>query len=559
MVLYVDIPTPGEHPYHRFLASMMLVLSGLGVLALLLSGFLVINTISALLIQHIRQIGIMKSIGATRGMIMQLYFATVFIYGLVALLFAIPAGMGGAWLFTEFMADFFNIDIHNYLIPPTVYAMQIAIGLLMPVVAAIYPILSGTRVTVREAISSNGGEQNQVGEGFIDRLLQRLRGLSRPLILSLRNTFRRKGRLALTLVTLTIAGAIFISVFSVRDSLLVSLDRLLTYWQYDVDVELTNNYRSEKIKRVLAEVPGVTRVESWGFYEARRLRPDDRHSKTYNIVAPYADTAMINPELRVGRWLEADDTNALVVNTDLLKKEPDLELGDEVVLKFGQRKTHWQIVGVVQGLMAEPLIYANYPFAAYAARQVGKAATVQVSTDAADATAQKKIAQQIEMTLDRAGIKVLATSTVDDLRHAMISGFNFLIRFLLAMAVILAAVGGLGLSGTMSLNVLERVREIGVMRAIGATDGSILQLVLVEGAMIGLLSWVAATALALPVGLFASKLIGLRLMEMPLTFTVSISGILVWLGIAVLVAIMASYWPARGATRLTVREVLAYE
>ncbi len=559
LVLYIDIPTPGEHPYNRFLESMMLVLSGLGVLALLLSGFLVINTISALLAQHIRQIGIMKSIGATRPMIMQLYFVTVLIYGLVALVIAIPAGIGGAWLFTKFMANFFNIDIQSHLIPPTVYAVQIAIGLLVPVIAAIYPIISGTSVTVHEAISNNGSKQNQVSGGLIDRLLQRLRGISRPLMLSLRNTFRRKGRLVLTLVTLTIAGAIFISVFNVRDSLMVSLDRLLTYWQYDVDVQLVDNYRSEKIIRMLSQIPGVSKVESWGFYQARRLRPDDRHSKNYNIVAPYADTGMINPELRSGRWLEVDDTNALVVNTDLLKKEPDLKVGDEVVLKFGRRETRWQIVGVVQGLMAEPLMYANYPFASYAARQVGKATTIQVSTNTADATGQKRIAQQIEMTLDRAGIKVSETAVVDDFRQSMISGFNFLIQFLLSMAVILAVVGGLGLSGTMSLNVLERVREIGVMRAIGASDGSILQLVLIEGAIIGLLSWVAASALALPIGMFASKLIGLKLMEMPLKYTFSINGVLIWLVIAVIVAILASYWPARSASRLTVREVLTHE
>jgi putative ABC transport system permease protein len=134
-----------------------------------------------------------------------------------------------------------------------------------------------------------------------------------------------------------------------------------------------------------------------------------------------------------------------------------------------------------------------------------------------------------------------------------------LINFLLAMAAVSAAVGGLGLSGTMSMNVLERVREIGVVRAIGASDLAVLRLVLVEGVIIGLLSWLAGTIVSLPVTLLITNLLGVSMMQRPLTFTFSFSGALMWLGIAVILAAIASFLPARGASRLTVREVLAYE
>ena len=137
--------------------------------------------------------------------------------------------------------------------------------------------------------------------------------------------------------------------------------------------------------------------------------------------------------------------------------------------------------------------------------------------------------------------------------------FNFLVDFLLGMAGVMAAVGGLGLSGTMSMNVLERVREIGVMRAIGASDGAVLRLVLVEGIIIGLLSWMAGAVVALPLSLVISNVLGNSLLDQPLTYAYSFIGLWLWLVIAIILAAIASFFPARNASQLTVREVLAYE
>jgi putative ABC transport system permease protein len=64
-------------------------------------------------------------------------------------------------------------------------------------------------------------------------------------------------------------------------------------------------------------------------------------------------------------------------------------------------------------------------------------------------------------------------------------GVNILIVFLLIMALLTAFVGSIGLAGTMGMNVLERTREIGVMRAIGATDLTIIKSVVIEGVFIG--------------------------------------------------------------------------
>jgi putative ABC transport system permease protein len=253
-VWFTFVPPPGKHIFlDPFIQAISIVMGALAVLSLLLSGFLVINTISALLAQQVRQIGMMKAVGARTRQIMPLYLVTVAIFGLLALVIAIPVGVLGAYLFSRFIAGFLNFDVANFRLPPTVLLAEIAVGLVVPLLAALYPIVAGTRVTVQAPISEYGLGKGGFGGGWIDRLLLKMqrsrflrRTLSRPLLLSLRNTVRRKVRLVLTLVTLILAGTIFIVVFSLRATMLDTLDAWMEYYQYDVAIQFERDYRVER-------------------------------------------------------------------------------------------------------------------------------------------------------------------------------------------------------------------------------------------------------------------------------------------------------------------------
>jgi putative ABC transport system permease protein len=146
-----------------------------------------------------------------------------------------------------------------------------------------------------------------------------------------------------------------------------------------------------------------------------------------------------------------------------------------------------------------------------------------------------------------------------DLRDLTITHYNVVIVLLLIMALALGIVGGLGLMGTMSLNVIERTREIGVLRAIGATNGAVRQIVVGEGVLIGVFSWFLGALLALPLSRGLSDAVGIATLQVPLSYRFSTSGALLWLGLVILLAALASALPAWQASQLTVREVLAYE
>ena len=133
-----------------------MILGVLGFLALVLSGLLVVNTMQALLTQQVRQMGIMKAVGARNSQIMGIYCGMVVAFGVLALTVAVPLGALGAQGLTQFMANLLNFNIEGLAIPPQVLALEVAIGLAVPLLAALYPIITAARITPREAMSDYG-------------------------------------------------------------------------------------------------------------------------------------------------------------------------------------------------------------------------------------------------------------------------------------------------------------------------------------------------------------------------------------------------------------------
>lgn len=553
------IPKPNKHPAEDVIAPMAYIAGSLGLLTLLLAGFLVTNTITAVLTQQIRQIGIMKTIGASNAQIMGLYLGMVLISSLMGLATGIPTATVAGRMIGKYVAGIVNFDLHSMGVPLRVLVLEVVVGMLVPLGAALWPISTGSRVPVLAALSSYGLDKGRSAGDVVDRLLERVRGLSRPLVLSLRNTFRRKGRLALTLTTLTLGGAIFIAVLSVHLSLRLTLEDALEYWNYDVEVRLARPYRIEQLVTAARGAPGVAQVESWGFYGARRVREDGTEGDRLTVVAPPAETTLLRPLLVSGRWLLPADENAVVLNTDALKKEEDVRVGDTVTIKVDDREAPWKVVGIVRGVLTSPIVYMNYSYVSRLVRGSGMASGLQVVGEKHDPISQKQLAKDLEAHLKEAGFRISSTESIGDIRQSVQAQFDIIVIFLLMMAVLLALVGGLGLMGTMSINVLERTREIGVMRAIGASNGALLGIFLTEGIVIGVLSWGLGAIVSLPLSRLLSNTVGTLLLRAPLTYTFSFPGTGLWLVIVTILAALASLLPARNAMRITVRDVLAYE
>ncbi|NTU82690.1 MAG: ABC transporter permease [Chloroflexales bacterium] len=559
-VSFVQVPSPpGKHWADQIMQALLLIMGVLGLVSLVLSGFLVINTLGAILTQQIRQIGIMKSIGGQRGAIVSMYLAMVFGFGVLSLVVAMPLGALGAQLFVGIFAGLLNFNTGGNGIPPYVLGLEVAAGLFVPLLAALWPVLAGTRISIREATSSYGVGKGRFGTSWIDRAMARLRFLSRPMLLSLRNTFRRRGRLALTLSTLTLAGAMVIAVVSVRETLIRTAENFFTTYDYDVFTYLSRPYRVEPLLATARAVPGVVAAEGWNQVGGRRVLADGTKTENIDITALPPDTRLFQPQLTAGRWLLPGDENAIVIAADLLKTEKDLALGDELVLDIDGRESRWRIVGIARVLFVGRAAYASYDYTTRVTGDVGQSSFLSVVTERHDAASQAAVAKTLRAQLKQAGFNISGTQTIGEIRANIDFQFSIVVLMLLMMAVLLAVVGGLGLMGTMSINVIERTREIGVMRAIGASNGAILRIVMVEGVLIGVVSWLVGALIALPFSRVLAEAVGQAFLQAAPDYVFSLAGALLWLATVIGLAALASFLPAWNASRVTVRDVLAYE
>jgi putative ABC transport system permease protein len=556
---------PGQLPLDEILQAVLLLMGVLGILSLFLSTFLIINTVSALLAQQKRQIGVMKAIGACTKQIMGMYLVMVMIYGVIALITAVPAGIAGSRGLSRLMAAYLNFDLIDLSIPPQAVLLQILIGLMLPVLASLPPFIANLRVTAADAMSAYGLGKGRFGAGALDRLLSGANlwfarcVLLRPVLLSLRNIFRRKGRLALTLITLTLAGATFIGVISVSATLNRAIDDLMQNYNFDSAIIFDRPYRLARIQGEAQQVPGVVQADVYGMTSARRVRPDGSEGKSIYLLSFNVGSEMIpGPAIAEGRWLLPEDENAVVVDAIMLKEEPDIKLGGEIVLKIDGRERPFRVVGFSLGF-AYPVAYANHSYVTQITGDVGQTSAAIVATEHHDEPYVMEITTALEEHLERAGLRVKSVFTAAGERAEGEAFFAGIIALLLIMALLLATVGGLGLMGTMSINVLERTREIGVLRAIGAPNKGVSQVFIREGIAIGVLSWAIGSVIAFPLGKALSDGVGIPVLGVPLNYSYSTTGVLLWLILVVILSALASFLPARNASRLTVREVLAYE
>ncbi len=278
-VIWSYVPPPGEFPGDQSLQPILSVLNLVGIFLLIVSSFLVVNTISGILVKHIQQIGIMKTIGAHLRHLLVPYLGTVFAYGILALIIGVPLGAMGAHYFSVVLADLMNVEITTFRVAPSAVRLQVVAGLLTPLIAALWPVLSGVRITVREAIG--GQSEMYSGRTWVDRWLERIRGISAQILFALRNTFRRKARLLITLGALSMAGALFVAIFNLRTALQLTLVEFSTFWRYDVEVEFVDPQNLTRVRDEAQLLPLAYGAEGWG--QGRAVIIDDDGDRIGNF------------------------------------------------------------------------------------------------------------------------------------------------------------------------------------------------------------------------------------------------------------------------------------
>ena len=552
-----EITDPDVHWQQEMIDGSLLVLMTLGVLSLGLSAFLIVNTMNAIVAQQVWQIGVMKAVGATFPQLLCVYLTMALAYGLLSLMLAVPLGMVGTYWMAIWMLGLFNITLNSFQVSLPALVLQFAVGLGVPLAAAMVPVVGGARITAHKAIGTHGIGAG-FGSGWIDQLLGCIRRVPRPLALSLRNTFRHKARVTLTLLTLTLGGVMFTMTMSANDSYFNTVEIVFDQLGEDISLTFDRPYHVSRIVEAAQGVPGVLEVEVWNGGWATLPLPDGEESPVYLRGVP-AGSILFHPRILDGRGLLPGDDRAVMVNNRLAVEE-GIQVGDEITLKIGEREAMWTVVGMALDINSGSNdFFVPFDALAQAKGAVGRGAYVKVLCGSDDAGVQQALVKALRDAYAAQRIEVTSQWTTSEGRAQNRAIFGVMMALLLSMAGLAAVVGSIGLASTMSINVVERAREIGVMRAVGASSSSVAGIFVAEGVFLGLLSWLIAVPISLPGSRVFSNVLGNAVINFPLEFMYSVQGVLLWLAIVAVLSALASLWPALRATRVSVRESLAYE
>jgi putative ABC transport system permease protein len=569
ITLYQDAE---RHWGRMFVEGITVVLRVMAAVSLFLSVILVLNTMTALITQQTDQIGILKSIGGRSGTILRMYFTEVLVLGILALILAVPAGALFAFAMSRWFLNLFNIDYADFVISRSATMLQVGAAVVAPLLAAVQPIVRGARMTVREAVATYG-IGSDYGSSWLDRVVERLASLflSSLFAVSLGNMFRRKGRLMLTVFVMTIAGVMFLMVMTLISSTDLTLDNEQGRRSYAMRFGFTRNQPSETILPLLQTETDVIAAEMWYSRNATILREGERLEDSAGLGAQLigipAGTDMYRPVIIAGRWIEEGETgNAAVISQETADKNK-LRIGDSITLDLGELgDSQWQLVGTYRvvyggGFIVEP-IYVPINAMEKITGVSGEGTQVLIRADNAE-TLEKATALADHLTdlFERQNIAVDFYTTVVTLkeRDYVNNQFASVISTLLGLAMIAAVVGAIGLTGALAISVVERTREIGVMRALGAQSGTISSLYLMEGVLQGLMSWAISVPVAYLISQPMARLLGQRMLDLDLDYAFNYAAVFIWLALAMTFAVGASTWPAKMAARARVRENLSYQ
>lgn len=562
---------PERHWGRPFVAGINVVLQVMAVASLVLGALLILTATAARILQQTDQIGIMKSLGGRRAAIARIYLAETLALGLAATAVSLPAGLVAAWAGSRWFLDLFNIELERFTFSPRAAVIVLAGGILVPLVAAVGPVYRGAAMTIRAAIATYGVGAD-FGSGRFDRWVERCAGRWLPTLqaAALGNLFRRKGRLLLTELALVVAGVSVLVVMSLISSLNLTLDRELARTSYDLRLGFAAEQPASSIRGLAEQMPEITRFELWSRSPAElRFRDEPlRHGGTLGaqMIGLPAASGLYRPLIVAGRWLDgADATHRVLVLNAETARLSGLTVGDSVSVSLpGRPAEPWQVIGLYRWITpsdyaVEP-VYVPQAALRADAGQPETAAQILIAAGARSLEHERELADRIKARFESAGIALdtyLTQSRLEQNGYVR-SQFRPVLSMLLGLAAMMAAVGGIGQAGALSIAVMQRRREIGVLRSIGARTRTVFGLFLLEGTLQALMAWLVSLPPAWFLAPPLARRLGQTMLHIDLDYAFNGLAVLLWLGAVLTIAVLASIGPALAAARLSVRECLAY-
>lgn len=347
VALFVRAQDPAENTFLEITSQFAAILAMLAIIAMLVSGFLVVNVVSNIVVEQRRQIGVMKSLGASRFETFTMYAGIALIYGLLGMIPGVLLGIPVGYQLAVIIGDFANTLIDEFTISWSAVGLGAFLGVAVPVIAASLPVRSGTKVSILEAMTDLGISSSRK----IGPLAKAVRALPLPINIkqSLSNVISKKGRLALTVITLTMAVSAFMGVSAVFVTINDQLQSILNTFQYDITVQPTNAQRYEIVRDLLLE--NVDEVENVypgsGFTGQIEGYVSELTGTSQIIITGIDPTApLLDFEIESGTAWQNDPNRDGIVLTNEVAEGANVTVGDTVNVTIAGKPVQLEVIGI---------------------------------------------------------------------------------------------------------------------------------------------------------------------------------------------------------------------
>ena len=598
---------------NQMLSGFSIGLNFMGGMALFVGAYLIYNTFSMTVIERTREFGLLRTLGLTRRQVVLQVLVEAGILGLAGSLAGALLGIGLAQGAARLLSSLLDLDaIPTTVNVPTILS-SLLIGILVTVIAALIPAWQAGRISPLEALRVRGIRREgwllrhgwklgmvmllistiilvanpfpydvQFRLGSITVVLLFFGGtllipgsvgiwerLTRPLVswlygaagrLGSSNLQRSKLRTTLTVAALMVGVSMIIITRGMTDSFRGDLEVWIdAYIGGDLMVNSPTPMRSQVMRRLEA-MSGVAAVTPMRTLPVSWQRPDGAvenlvfmgvEPATYLRVTGFVfsdsqvDAAAATRQLMAG--------NTLFISSVLAEKH-DLQPGDVLRLRTRSGDQDFHIAAVVVSFFNQGLtVHGSWSdMRRYFKTSDASAYLVKVAEGYPTETVRLRIEDAFAK---RQGLSVVSNQAVIDQVFRLL---NQAYSMFDVMAIIAMLVGALGVVNTLTMNVAERIQEIGMLRSIGLTRGQTLVMVLAESLLMGLIGGV----LGLAFGVLLTRIFLWSMTAMSgykINFVMPVMAVAAGLVIALLVSQLAAIFPARRAARTRILDAIHYE
>lgn len=557
-----ELPTIREsddYPGKDIFEDIMSFFYILAIITMLCSLFLIANSMHTIIIEQQKEIAQMKAVGATNFQIFMLYNKTNLIMGAAGASIGSILGIFIANIVSSFLLDsFFGLEFAFSIHLPVVFA-SIFIGMLVIIFAGLPALFFTIKIPVRKGLESKGLTNGYRRSLFKD-ISVIINLLPRKIRMGIRNSSRRRGRSLSTILQVAIAVGLFIGFVSIGHTSSSGIEEIFKDFGSEIETRgqmSGSNPLNESIEPIIEDIEGVKDVEPY-------ISTDGLlQGEEFFFFGYEADNFIYNFERTVskGRWFTEDDctekSNVIVLNR-FLAADTGVEIGDLVNVELATGPISFRVIGLDGG-------FGEWGRSAYAPIDtlqdvLGIGDVISgfgVITDTGEYDEIDRVATEIEDTMMSSGYVV--NNYIQYVEWEESREFNKnIINMMIAVGAVALLITLVGLMSTLTMNVIERTKEIGMLRCIGCTSWSIGLIFGVEGLMLSLIGWI----LGIPTGYMVARFLNymsLKLMnsDFDLVFPVEV---LIIAGIVTLsLTLIVIQPPILKAAHMKTGDALRYE